>query len=267
MERKHKNEQVFIFLLFLSLFFFLCSVTIPQTETLDCIDGLVSMNIENKPLESITTKLSDACKMTILLDEKAKNTNITAVFKSYPVPYAISKILEGTGLNFIIYQNTLSEKSWTLFIGPSRGPGEATSYVPVAPKNENYNSSRSYNPPNYAPPHNPSTGYDNRENPAPAKEFQNAPPDNRQIYAVPNYPPNTAAPTTMKTPERKLDKPPSVPTAGSGSPTSPSVPSKKYEPPDRRRIPPQPPRTTNPQQPPQTQPPTPKIPPPNTGSG
>lgn len=263
-DKKQKNDFIFILFLFTALFLFLASLSIPQTETIDCNNGIISANIESKPLEYVTAKLSDACNMTIYLDEKAKGTTITINFKSYPVPYAISKLVEGTGLNFIIYQDQLSEKPWAIYIGPSRNPGEQGSLVSQGTsKNANPNPSRPYNP--------------SSANPAPASVPLNEVPAAKPAFnTYPNYTvnPGSVAPNIVKPLERKLEKPMNIPTAGSPSSNQPPAFPKKYDVPGTKKpIPnpkqplPSPTPPNMPQQTPQNPPPRTENPPPNTGSG
>ncbi|OGF62393.1 MAG: hypothetical protein A2Y62_17245 [Candidatus Fischerbacteria bacterium RBG_13_37_8] len=261
MSKKQKRDFLFTVFIFLPIFFILVSVTLPDSETIECKEGLISLNIENKSLETLVQKLGESCNINIFLDQNARNVLINAQIKSYPVEYAFSKILEGTGLNFIIYNNKLSEKPWTVFIGPTKGPGEQASYVEMknsssqsSARNSNYNPATSYQPPQ------PSRN----ENPQEKKP--------QQVHSSPSYVTNVSIPTagspqTTSNNETKS----TIPTAGSPytSPkrTSPSpTPPRRPDPYEHRRDP----QRKQPEQVPIPEP-TPNNPnnpvPPNTGSG
>lgn len=254
-----QNTELFLSaIIFIPLFLILVSISAPLQDEILCSDGIITLSVENRALESITRELSNKCNIQIFLDQNARNILINANFKGYPTEYAISKILEGTQLNFIIYQNKLAKLPYTVYIGPTKGPGEQSSYIEIDSnsRKENY-SNPSYN-------QNIST-----HQPPPYKSSQ-TPNQTKQPATFTSNP--ISIPTAggfINTPAQNLNQPPasydihkSPPQPNSGTPDKP-LPTKRPTPDYERRQPP----PNYPKREPTNQNQQPQSPPPNTGSG
>jgi len=180
MKRNQKNDLIFSLIIFITLFFFFISNSTTNEQEIICKDGIITLSVENKALETIVQEISNKCNFQIFLDQNARNVLINANFKGYPVQYAISKMLEGTELNFIIYQNKYSNVPWTIYIGPSKSPGEQPTYIQMGASQKN--SPQSYQATNYYnQPQHPPTSYTSKPNPI----QQNPSTPNYQVISVP----------------------------------------------------------------------------------
>jgi len=106
-DKQHK-EAIYISFILLALLIILCSFSLPESNSVICKEGLLSVHIENMMLDDFVKKLADGCNINIFIDEKAKGFALNADFESYPIPYGISKVLEGSGFNFVILRDDLA---------------------------------------------------------------------------------------------------------------------------------------------------------------
>lgn len=261
MKSKQNTDLIFSIAIFIPLFLILVTISAPVEEEILCRDGIITLSVENKALESITQELSNKCKIQISLDQNVRNILINANFKGYPIEYAISKMLEGTQLNFIIYQNNLAEIPYTVYIGPAKGPGEQSSYVEMSSTSKKESSPNTlsnqnisnYKPPTYQPsltqkqiqqPQQPATPTSSPISVPTAGGYINTPAQNSNQPSISHDIHKSPSPLNKTTPEKP-------------SPTKRPAPI--YE---RRQQP-----YTYPKREPSNQNQEPQPPPPNTGSG
>ncbi len=157
MNIKQNSDVFFSLILLIPTFFILISASIPEQDTIICKEGVITLKVNNKSLETITNELSNKCNLKFFLDQNSRNILINANFKGYPIEYAIKKILEGTQLNFVIYKNDIDNTPWSIYIGPSKNPGESPSYVEIGTNKQDTAKIKSY-------PQNPSTHYQSPQN-------------------------------------------------------------------------------------------------------
>ncbi len=259
-----QKELIFISFILLALLIILCSFSLPESNSIICKEGLLSVHIENMILEDFGKKLADGCNINIFIDDKAKGFALNADFESYPIPYGISKVLEGTGFNFVIFKDELAEKSWTIYIGPTKGVSGQPSLSSISGQSSSSYSSSYSSPPqyNYSPPIQEQNTYKSE-----AKRVESNPSSSYQSdihsYYAPIY-----QQTPTSNPGNIMKKNIEIPTAGSDIKSNPSINQRQiYSPPDRtrRQISPHKPQMPTPT--PMPPPPPSNPPPPNTGSG
>jgi hypothetical protein len=126
-------------------------------------NGKMSANLNSEPLTSVLQSLEKQTGMKVSIEPNAANQNVSASFSNLPVAAGIKKILEGTGINYVVVAD--GDKPTALFIGGSLNPDGSTGAANV---------------PNNMPGRGVVTPVAPLPPPAPPPEIRGVQPDNRQ---------------------------------------------------------------------------------------
>ena len=103
------------------LLFLLCCSTFVYASV-DVRNGKVSASLSSEPLDSVLESLRQQTQVKFSIQEGIGGQQISANFENLPLAAAIKKMLEGTGINFVILGNKEGEPE-SVFIGVSERPG------------------------------------------------------------------------------------------------------------------------------------------------
>ena len=85
-------------------------------------DGQVSADLQSQPLTTVLEQLKTQMNMKMMIDDGINGKTVSAQFENLPVGLALKKILEGTGINFVVLGGADGEPH-SVFIGGSSPPG------------------------------------------------------------------------------------------------------------------------------------------------
>jgi hypothetical protein len=94
-------------------------------------DGLVTIQCDNSPLSSVFEQLERQAGIELILEDAVKSKRLTASLVDVPVSMAVSRLLEGIGVNYAVM---MSPRDWgrvdKVFVGAG-GDGPARSSAPA----------------------------------------------------------------------------------------------------------------------------------------
>jgi len=97
-------------------------------------DGLISAELQSEPLTQVLDRLKAQTDVNLLIDEGITGKMISASFQDLPVALAFKKMLEGTGINYVVLAGADGEPK-SIFIGASSRPGAAPQRLDNRPVN------------------------------------------------------------------------------------------------------------------------------------
>jgi len=104
------------------LVLFLFSVTVYADVQVH--DGLISVDLQSQPLTQVLDRLKSQTDLHLFIDEGLAGKTISASFQNLPVAVALKKMLEGTGINYVVLAGPKGEPE-SVFVGGSSRPGSA----------------------------------------------------------------------------------------------------------------------------------------------
>jgi len=105
-------------------------------------NGLVTIQCKDAPLSSVFEKIGEASGVELTLEDEVKSKRLTASLVELPVSMAVSRLLEGAGVNYIVMMDS---SDWgrvaKIFVGgggggPARPAGPVRGPVVDAPADE-----------------------------------------------------------------------------------------------------------------------------------
>jgi hypothetical protein len=87
-------------------------------------DGKVSANLNGESLDSVIESIRQQTQIRFSVQEGMGQQSISANFENLPVAVAVKKMLEGTGINFVVLGDNEGQPE-SIFIGTSEKPGTA----------------------------------------------------------------------------------------------------------------------------------------------
>ena len=95
-------------------------------------NGQVSADLNSQPLRQVLDTIKQQTNMKITMDDSVASTPVSAKFENLPVASAIRKMLEGTGINYIVltYADGSPDR---LLISSSEKPGTAPKKLDTRP--------------------------------------------------------------------------------------------------------------------------------------
>lgn len=94
-------------------------------------DGLVTIQCDNAPLSSVFEQLERQAGIELILEDAVKSKRLTASLVDVPVSMAVSRLLEGMGVNYAVM---MDPRDWgqvdKVFVGAGGG-GPARSMAPA----------------------------------------------------------------------------------------------------------------------------------------
>jgi len=115
-------------------FVFLLFITSAVYADVQIHDGLISAEIQSEPLTQVLDRLKSQSDLNLMIDEGIAGKTVTASFQNLPVASAFKKMLEGTGINYVVLTGTNGEPE-SIFIGASSKPGAAPRRIDNRPVN------------------------------------------------------------------------------------------------------------------------------------
>lgn len=85
-------------------------------------DGKISADISGQPLRQVLQTLKQNTSITFSVDDEITGQTISASFKDLPVAAGIKKLLEGTGINYVVMADANGDPT-SVFLGKSEKPG------------------------------------------------------------------------------------------------------------------------------------------------
>ena len=99
-------------------------------------DGRISIRCDNESLGQVFDQIKAATGVELILDGSVRNTRLTAVLVDEPVNLALERLLEGTGLNYVMLMDRTNwQRVAKMYIGSgqgSSGPASARAPVPAS---------------------------------------------------------------------------------------------------------------------------------------
>ncbi len=102
------------------------------------LNGLVTIHCKDAPLSSVFERIEEATGIELTLEDEVKSKRLTANLVGLPVSMAVSRLLEGVGVNYIVM---MDPSDWgrvdKIFVGAGGGgPARAAGPVrgPVVPE-------------------------------------------------------------------------------------------------------------------------------------
>ena len=94
-------------------------------------NGLVTIQCDNTPLSSVFEQLAQQAGIALILEDAVKSKRLTASLVDVPVSMAVSRLLEGMGVNYVVM---MDPRDWgqveKVFVGAGGG-GPARSMPPA----------------------------------------------------------------------------------------------------------------------------------------
>lgn len=85
-------------------------------------DGRISADLQSQPLSRVLDHLRSHTSIRMVVDEGIGNKTVSARFQDLPIGLALKKLLEGTGINYVVLADADGEPE-SVFIGSSSRPG------------------------------------------------------------------------------------------------------------------------------------------------
>jgi len=95
-------------------------------------NGEVSADFNSQPLRQILDTIKQETNIKIVMDDSVASTPVSAKFENLPVASAIRKMLEGTGINYIVLTDADGSPD-RLLISGSEKPGSAPKRLDTRP--------------------------------------------------------------------------------------------------------------------------------------
>jgi hypothetical protein len=106
-------------------------------------NGLLSIQCKDAPLASVFEKISEASGVELTLEDAVKSKKLSVNLEELPVSMAISRLLEGAGVNYIVMMDPYDwGKVGKVFVGgggggPARSAGSSRApAMPLEPEEE-----------------------------------------------------------------------------------------------------------------------------------
>jgi hypothetical protein len=119
-------------------FLFVSRTSPAQPIEVTHLNGLVTIQCKDAPLSSVFERIEEATGIELTLEDEVKSKRLTANLVGLPVSMAVSRLLEGVGVNYIVMMDPLD---WgrvdKIFVGAGGGgPARAAGPVrgPVVPE-------------------------------------------------------------------------------------------------------------------------------------
>jgi hypothetical protein len=94
-------------------------------------NGLVTIQCKDAPLSSVFEKIGEASGVELTLEDEVKSKRLSASLVDLPVSMAVSRLLEGAGVNYIVMMDSTDwGRVSKIFVGAGGG-GPARSAGPV----------------------------------------------------------------------------------------------------------------------------------------
>ena len=139
-------------------------------------DGKISAQLNSAPLTQVLQAIKEQAQIRLDMEQEIGSKTVTASFQDLSLGDGIRKMLEGTGINFVVLSDGEGRPS-SLFVGISASPGAPARRLDSRPINNNRGVVTPVNPQQQQPP---------QQQPIPpsqpGEERQNAP--RRQAPAV-----------------------------------------------------------------------------------
>lgn len=88
----------------------------------DVEDGKMSADITGQPLRQVLQTLKQNTKIQFAIDDEIGSQTISARFEDLTIAAGIKKMLEGTGINYVVMADATGQPT-SIFIGKSEKPG------------------------------------------------------------------------------------------------------------------------------------------------
>ena len=85
-------------------------------------DGKMSADIAGQPLGQVLQTLKQNTKIQFSIDDQIDSQTVSARFEDLTIAAGIKKILEGTGINYVVMADATGQPT-SIFIGKSEKPG------------------------------------------------------------------------------------------------------------------------------------------------
>jgi hypothetical protein len=123
-------------------FLFISRTSPAQPVEVTHLNGLVTIQCKDAPLASVFERIEEATGIELTLEDEVKSKRLSANLAGLPVSMAVSRLLEGAGVNYIVMMDPLD---WgrvdKIFVGaggggPARAAGPVRGPVPAEPVDE-----------------------------------------------------------------------------------------------------------------------------------
>jgi hypothetical protein len=102
-----------------------------QSVDVTYLNGLVTIQCKDAPLTNVFERIGQATGIELTLEDEVKSKRLTANLSGLPVSMAVSRLLEGVGVNYIVMMDPYDWESVAkIFVGAGGG-GPARSAGPV----------------------------------------------------------------------------------------------------------------------------------------
>jgi len=133
-------------------------------------NGNMSADLNSEQLSNVLEAVQQQTGIKVSVDPAVGSQPISASFQNLPFAAGIKKLLEGTGINYVVIGD--EQGAMSLFVGTSEKPGEAQGKTnPGAAQMPGRGVVQPVNPMPSVPPPPPATGKPDNQ-----KKNQNAPP-------------------------------------------------------------------------------------------
>lgn len=133
-------------------------------------NGMMSAEINSQSLQTVIQAVSSQTQVTFSVDDSVRTSPVTASFQNLPIALGIKKMLEGTGINYVVMGGASGQPE-SIYIGSSERPGAPGQKLDSRPTNN-----RSVTQPVYRP----------QQQPQPQPQLQQQPDPNRGNNQNPN---------------------------------------------------------------------------------
>jgi hypothetical protein len=98
-------------------------------------DGLLSIQCADAPLTAVLEKVKAATGMELIWEGSAGNTRLTAQIAAQPVSLALPRLLEGTGINYLLLADRADPRRVaTLYVGEATAAAPGTTAARTSPR-------------------------------------------------------------------------------------------------------------------------------------
>lgn len=102
--------------------------------TVDYKDGLLSVRCADTPLTQVLEQIKAATGMALIVEGSTGGTRLTAEIAAQPVSVALPRLLEGTGVDYLLVADRADPRRIaTLYVGDRKAGTAATAVGAVAP--------------------------------------------------------------------------------------------------------------------------------------
>ena len=125
-------------------------------------DGKISAQLNSEPLTQVLQSIKEQTQIRLDMEQDVGSKTVTASFQDLELGDGIRKMLEGTGINFVVLSDGEGRPS-SLFVGLSAHPGVPPRRLDNRPVNNNRGVVTPVNPP---PPISPPQEQDRQNSPS-----------------------------------------------------------------------------------------------------